>query len=58
MGNRILIVGTYDTKQDELSYLAQVITGQGGVALTMDVSVLGDAEGPTTWTKHDVAWAA
>ena len=58
MGNRILIVGTYDTKQDELSYLAQVITGQGGVALTMDVSVLGDAEGPTTWTKHDVAQAA
>ncbi len=40
MGNRILIVGTYDTKDDELTYLASVIRAQGGVALTMDVSVL------------------
>lgn len=58
MGNRILIVGTYDTKDDELTYLAAVITGQGGVALTMDVSVLGEARKPTDWTKHDVAQAA
>ena len=26
----ILIAGTYDTKNDELTYLAQVIRGQGG----------------------------
>lgn len=58
MGNRILIVGTYDTKEDELTYLASVIRGQGGVALTMDVSVLGDPKGPTDWSKHDVAKAA
>ena len=57
MGDRILIVGTYDTKDDELSYLAQVIRGQGGQALTMDVSVLGDPSAPTDWSKHDVAEA-
>jgi uncharacterized protein (UPF0261 family) len=58
MGNRILIVGTYDTKEDELTYLAQVIRAQGGEALTMDVSVLGDPKAPADWTKHDVAGAA
>ena len=54
MGNRILIVGTYDTKDDELGYLAQVIRAQGGEALSMDVSVLGDPSQPTDWSKHDV----
>jgi uncharacterized protein (UPF0261 family) len=57
MGDRILIVGTYDTKDDELTYLAQVIRAQGGQALTMDVSVLGEAKVPTDWSKHDVAAA-
>ncbi len=54
MGNRILIVGTYDTKDDELNYIAGVIRGQGGAALTMDVSVLGNPTAPTDWSKHDV----
>ncbi|MDZ4276649.1 MAG: Tm-1-like ATP-binding domain-containing protein [Erythrobacter sp.] len=54
MGNRILIVGTYDTKDDELTYLAEVIRKQGGEALTMDVSVLGNPKAPTDWSKHDV----
>ena len=58
MGNRILIVGTYDTKDDELTYLADVIRKQGGEALTMDVSVLGDPAVPSDWSKHDVAAAA
>ncbi len=58
MGDRILIVGTYDTKDEELTYLAQVIRGQGGTALTMDVSVLGDPTRPTDWSKHDVVGAA
>ena len=58
MGNRILIVGTYDTKDDELTYLADVIRKQGGEALTMDVSVLGDPAVATDWSKHDVAAAA
>lgn len=54
MGNCILIVGTYDTKDDELNYIAGVIRKQGGEALTMDVSVLGNPTAPTDWSKHDV----
>jgi uncharacterized protein (UPF0261 family) len=58
MGDRILIVGTFDTKDDELGYIADVIRRQGGVALTMDVSVLGEAARATDWSKHEVAGAA
>jgi len=53
----ILIVGTYDTKDDELHYLADVIRTQGGNVVTMDVSVLGDPSRPTDYSKHDVAKA-
>lgn len=53
----ILVVGTYDTKDDELNYIADVIRGQGGNVRTMDVSVLGDPSEPTDYSKHDVAQA-
>lgn len=53
----ILVVGTYDTKDDELLYLADVIRGQGGAVRSMDVSVLGDPSTPTDVSKHDVAAA-
>ena len=53
----ILVVGTYDTKDDELGYIAEVIRGQGGGVVTMDVSVLGDPSKPCDWSKHDVAEA-
>ena len=53
----ILIVGTYDTKDDELAYLANCIRGQGGGVLTMDVSVLGDPSHPCDISKHQVAEA-
>lgn len=58
MTKTILIVGTYDTKDDELNYLADCIKKQGGSVLTMDVSVLGDPTSPTDHSKHDVAHAA
>ena len=51
----ILVIGTYDTKNDELSFLAGVIRDQGGKVLTMDVSVLGDPQQPADYSKHDVA---
>ncbi len=51
----ILVVGTYDTKDDELNYIANVIRAQGGDVLMMDVSVLGDPTKPTDYSKHDVA---
>jgi uncharacterized protein (UPF0261 family) len=54
----ILVVGTYDTKDAELGYLAQVIRDQGGRVLSMDVSVLGDPSRPTDISKHSVAEAA
>lgn len=57
MTRTILVAGTFDTKDDELRYLAGVIEGQGGAVLTMDVSVLGDPAIPTDVSKHDVAEA-
>lgn len=55
MAKTILIVGTFDTKNDELQYVASIINGLNGKALTMDVSVLGDPKQPTDYSKHDVA---
>lgn len=54
----ILIIGTYDTKSDELNYLAERILSQGANVLTMDISVLGDPENDVDFSKHDVASAA
>lgn len=51
----ILVIGTYDTKDDELGFLADVIRDQGGKIVTMDVSVLGDPSKSTDYSKHDVA---
>jgi len=51
----ILVIGTYDTKDDELDFLAAVIREQNGHVVTMDVSVLGDPSKPTDYSKHDVA---
>lgn len=53
----ILVVGTYDTKDDELNYLCSVIQAQGGEVASMDVSVLGDPSTPTDYSKHQVAEA-
>ena len=58
MDKCILVAGTWDTKSDELAYIAQIITAQGGRLVTMDVSVLGDPASPVDITKHDVAQAA
>lgn len=54
----ILLVGTYDTKNDELEYMAERITSLDGAVRTMDISVLGNPERPTDYSKHDVAAAA
>ncbi len=55
--NTILVVGTFDTKSDELRYLAGAIVAQGGAVRTMDISVLGDPPAPVDYSKHDVAEA-
>jgi uncharacterized protein (UPF0261 family) len=54
----ILVVGTYDTKSDELGYLAACIEREGGAVLAMDVSVLGEPRAAVDVSKHDVAGAA
>ncbi|MEO0390744.1 MAG: Tm-1-like ATP-binding domain-containing protein [Pseudomonadota bacterium] len=54
----ILVVGTYDTKQDELAYMASRIQALGGGTLSMDISVLGDPSCPADVSKHQVAAAA
>ncbi|MCC5999241.1 MAG: Tm-1-like ATP-binding domain-containing protein [Pararhodobacter sp.] len=53
----ILVAGTWDTKNDELSFITQVIRSQGGRVVRMDVSVLGDPALPVDVTKHQVAEA-
>lgn len=57
MTKTILVVGTFDTKADELDYLIERIRRQGGSVLAMDVSVLGDPRMPVDVTKHEVAGA-
>lgn len=57
MTKTILVIGTYDTKDEELHYLAERITAMGGKVVTMDVSVLGDPSVPADWSKHRVAEA-
>ncbi len=54
----VLVIGTYDTKDSELGFLADVILKQGGIVVTMDVSVLGDPSQATDYSKHDVAAAS
>lgn len=58
MTKTILVIGTYDTKDDELLYMSDCIRAQGGTVLSMDVSVLGDPSQPTDISKHQVAEAA
>jgi len=53
----ILVVGTYDTKNDELDYMVERIHSLGGATLSMDISILGDPERPTDgaqvrWCRH------
>jgi uncharacterized protein (UPF0261 family) len=54
----ILVIGTFDTKADELDYLIGRIRAQGGAVLAMDVSILGEARIPVDVGKHEVAAAA
>ena len=58
MTKTILVIGTYDTKDDELHYICECIHSQGGAVLSMDVSVLGDPSQATDISKHAVAEAA
>ena len=58
MSKTVLVIGTYDTKDDELHYICARIEAMGGAVLSMDVSVLGDPSRPTDISKHEVAQAS
>ena len=53
----ILLIGTADTKSDEMLYLASVLESAGAIPATMDVGVLGDPPFEPTYSKHAVAAA-
>lgn len=54
----ILVIGTGDTKSEELLFMAEVIGKAGGVPVLVDVSVLGDPPYVPGHSKHDIAAAA
>ena len=55
---RILLIGTGDTKADELSFMSGCIADAGGQPFMLDVSVLGDPPYVPDYDKHAVAAAA
>lgn len=55
---RILLIGTADTKSDELLYLRERIEAGGGTARIMDVGILGDAPFAPELANAEVAAAA
>lgn len=54
----ILIIGTADTKADELVFLKSCVEEAGALARIMDVGVLGVPPFEPDYSKHDVARAA
>ncbi len=57
MQPRILIIGTGDTKADELGFMRGKVAEAGGLPLMLDVSVLGDPPYSPDFDKHAVAAA-
>jgi uncharacterized protein (UPF0261 family) len=55
---RILLIGTGDTKSDEIMFMRDTVNAQGGHCLIMDVSVLGEPKFAPDFNKHQVAEAA
>lgn len=57
-GKTVLVIGTYDTKTDELVFVEEIINGLGAKVLALDVSILGETAHPVSITKHQVAEAS
>ncbi len=58
MGKSIAIIGTLDTKGDQLEYLVELIEGQGHQVIMVDVGVLGDVPFKPTISREEVAEAS
>ena len=54
----ILLIGTVDTKSDEIAYLREQVEVCGGSALVMDVGVLGKGGFTPDILNSEVAAAA
>lgn len=57
-GPRILVIGTGDTKSEELEFIRGCVARAGGTAVMLDVSILGDPPYVPEHDKHAVAAAA
>jgi uncharacterized protein (UPF0261 family) len=55
---RILLIGTGDTKSDEILFMQEQISIADGIAVVMDISILGEPKFTPTYSKHHVAAAA
>jgi uncharacterized protein (UPF0261 family) len=53
----IMLLGTADTKADEILFMKECLLGQGAGVVVMDVGVLGDPPFEVDISKHDVASA-
>ena len=58
MAKTIAMIGTLDTKGDQIQYLRKIVEEKGHQVLIMDVGVLGEASFEAGITRHDVAKAA
>ena len=54
----VLIIGTADTKADELMFLKSCVQEAGADAAIMDIGILGTPSFTPEYSKHDVAAAA
>lgn len=54
----VLLIGTADTKSDEIAFLREQVGAQGARALVMDVGVLAAGHAPVDIPNHEVAAAA
>ena len=54
----ILVIGTGDTKSDELRFMADVIRTAGADPVMVDVSILSDPPYTPDHSRHDIARAA
>ncbi len=55
MGKRIVIIGSLDTKGDQLKFLKEKIESRGHKAVIMDVSMGGQASFPADITAEEIA---
>ena len=54
----ILVIGTGDTKSEELLFMAAIIRDAGGNPIMVDVSILSDPPYQPDYSRHDIAKSA